>query len=98
MEFNIEQKGNEVVCKIGGRLNTEAATELFEKVNGLVVQSEGKSLVMDCSQLEYISSSGLRLFLKIRKQRNAAVTIIGMNSDIKQIFELTKIDTFFAFE
>ena len=91
------QNGDKVVCTLSGRLNTEVATGLCSQVDELIVQAQGKQLVIDCSGLEYISSSGLRLFLKIRKQCGGTVVIKGMQPDIKQIFTLTKIDSFFEF-
>lgn len=98
MGFNIEQNGSKVVCTLSGRLNTEVATELCAQVDELIAQSQGKQLAIDCYGLEYISSSGLRLFLKIRKQISGTILIKGMKPDIKQILTLTKIDEFFEFE
>ncbi len=97
MNFNIEQSGSEVICTLSGRLNTEVATGLCNQVDELIAQAQGKHLVIDCSGLEYISSSGLRLFLKIKKQLNGTITIKSMKPDIKQILTLTKIDSFFDF-
>lgn len=91
------QNGDKVVCTFSGRLNTEVATGLCSQVDELIAQSQGKQLVIDCSELEYISSSGLRLFLKIKKQLSGVVTIKNMKPDIKQILKLTKIDSFFEF-
>lgn len=97
MNFNIEQNGDKVVCTFSGRLNTEVASGLCAQVEELIAQAQGKQLVIDCSELEYISSSGLRLFLKIKKQLSGVVTIKNMKPDIKQILKLTKIDSFFEF-
>ncbi len=98
MDVSIEQNGNKVVCTLSGRLNTEVATGLLCQVDELIAQSQGKQLIIDCSGLEYISSSGLRLFLKIRKQISGTISVKGMKPDIKQILTLTKIDEFFEFE
>ncbi len=98
MSFNIEQNGDDVVCTLSGRLNTEVATGLCNNVDELISQAKGKNLTIDCSKLEYISSSGLRLFLKIKKQICGTVVLKGVTSDIKQILALTKIDTFFTFK
>ncbi|MCQ2336573.1 MAG: STAS domain-containing protein [Paludibacteraceae bacterium] len=98
MRFNVEQNGSEIICTLSGRLNTEVATGLCNQVDELIVQAQGKHLVIDCSGLEYISSSGLRLFLKIKKQLDGVITIRNMKPDIKQILTLTKIDEFFEFE
>ena len=49
-------------------------------------------LVLDCSELTYISSSGLRIFLSIRKAAATAggnVIIEGLSSEIRQVFMMT---------
>lgn len=97
MNFNVEQNGSEIICTLSGRLNTEVASGLCAQIDELIAQAQGKQLVIDCSELEYISSSGLRLFLKIKKQLGAVIILKNMKPDIKQIFALTKIDSFFEF-
>ena len=60
MEVVIVQKGEETVIKIKGRLDTNTARECEEKVLP-VWENPGVKVCVDCSDLEYVSSSGLRL-------------------------------------
>jgi anti-sigma B factor antagonist len=49
-------------------------------------------ITLDCKDLEYISSSGLRLFLTIRKEASAkggTVIIQNINDDIRKVFMMT---------
>ena len=49
-------------------------------------------VILDCTQLEYISSSGLRLFLGVLKSAKASghkVFLKGMNDDLKAVFTMT---------
>lgn len=66
MEVVIDQKGEETVIKIKGRLDTNTARECEEKVLP-VWENPGVKVCVDCSDLEYVSSAGLRLFLIITK-------------------------------
>ena len=60
------KKGEETVIKIKGRLDTNTARECEEKVLP-VWENPGVKVCVDCSDLEYVSSAGLRLFLNITK-------------------------------
>ena len=83
--------GNPVVAKLQGRLDTTAAVEVtpeFQKLN----QYAAGQLVIDCGELKYISSSGLRLLLTLRKEvaaKNGKLQIRNMSEDILQIFKIT---------
>ena len=66
MEVVIDQKGEETVIKIKGRLDTNTARECEEKVLP-VWENPGVKVCVDCSDLEYVSSAGLRLFFNITK-------------------------------
>ena len=60
MEVVIDQKGEETVIKIKGRLDTNTARECEEKVLP-VWENPGVKVCVDCSDLEYVSSAGLVL-------------------------------------
>ena len=91
MEININTQGNETVAALNGRLDTLAAQEVAEQFETLA-QKAGGTIVLDCSQLEYISSSGLRLFLTLRKAaatKGDKVIIRDINYDVRSVFMIT---------
>ena len=82
---------NPIVAKLQGRLDTTAATNItsdFQNLN----QYADEHIVIDCSELVYISSSGLRLLLALRKEvaaKNGKLQIRNINEDILQVFKIT---------
>ena len=87
----IIENGNPVVAKLQGRLDTAAAIKVASDFQDLNQYAAGH-IVIDCGELEYISSSGLRLLLSLRKEvaaKNGKLQIRNMNEDIQQIFKLT---------
>lgn len=91
MQININTQGNETVAALRGRLDTPAAQELAEQFD-ILAGKAGGTVVLDCSQLEYISSSGLRLFLTLRKAaatKGGKVIVRGINSDVRSVFMIT---------
>ena len=78
-----------ITLKIIGRLDTTTAPELEATVDGCIAGL--KELEMDCSELEYVSSAGLRVILKAQKLMNAQGTmkVIHVNETIMEVFEIT---------
>ncbi len=91
MKTEIVESGNQVIAKFIGRLDTAAAVQTSEDVKPLL-EAEQKEIVLDCTELEYISSSGLRIFLAIRKEaatHGSKVVVSNINADIRQVFMMT---------
>ena len=87
----IIENANPVVANLQGRLDTAAAAEIAPDFQALAEQAD-KHIVLDCSQLEYISSSGLRLFLALRKEsaaKGGKLQVRAINADIRQVFMMT---------
>jgi anti-sigma B factor antagonist len=62
---------------------------------------DGHDIVLDCTKLDYISSSGLRLFLsllKAAKPKGSHVFITGMNDNLRQVFAMTGFTNLFEFK
>ena len=97
MKTEIQQQGDTVTAILEGRLDTAAAPETEKELQPLY-ELTGQTIVFDCSKLEYISSSGLRIFLgvlKNAKPKGSRVSIIGLNPDLKNIFAMTGFNHLF---
>ena len=78
-----------VSLKIIGRLDTSTAPELEATIDGCVAGI--KELVLDCSELEYVSSAGLRVILKAQKLMNTQgnMKLTHVNETIMEVFDIT---------
>ena len=79
---------NAYTVKLVGRIDTNNSTQTEEKIKA---ELEGKSfdaLVLDCSKLDYISSSGLRIILRLKKKYDKT-SITNVNQDVYSILETT---------
>ncbi|MBQ5985572.1 MAG: STAS domain-containing protein [Bacteroidales bacterium] len=95
-----EQEKDVLVAKFSGRLDTPASGEAAAAVQPLIDSAE-KTIILDCGDLTYISSSGLRIFLSIRKaaaSKGGRVIIRGINNEIRQIFVMTGFLNLFEVE
>ena len=100
MNTTIEEIDGKFVATLSGEMDTVAADEA-EKVLQPLYESNGKDVIIDCTDLEYIASSGLRILLRILKASKASgskVTLRGVNDDIKNVLELTGFISIFELE
>ena len=91
MEVHITETEGTMTARLVGRLDTPAAVEVTHEIQPLLDHAE-KTLVLDCKDLSYISSSGLRIFLTIRKAAGAKggkVIVKDINNEIRQVFMMT---------
>jgi anti-anti-sigma factor len=100
MKTTIQQQDGNLVAVLEGRLDTAAAAATEKELQPLY-DCEGKNIVFDCSKLEFISSSGLRLFLgvlKAAKPKGSKVCITGMSNELKDVFTITGFTSLFEFK
>lgn len=100
MELTIKDNGDSIVGILNGRLDTAAST-LFARDMQPLMDNANKLIILDCTDLKFISSSGLRLLLSLRKQSIAQkgdITIKGVSDEVKQVFTITGFYSLFNFE
>ena len=83
------REGDLLRMELRGRLDTLSSPDFLESFTAQ--DKDLREVEIDCSALEYISSSGLRVLLKIVK--NCCVTLLDPNEDVCEVMEKTGIDT-----
>ena len=99
MKINIQRNGDEVVVALNGELDTVTTAQMGEELNR-IIEMASNQLIIDCKDLEYISSSGLRFFMQLKRQseqQNGTVTLINMNQDVKEVFRISGFHHIFNF-
>jgi anti-anti-sigma factor len=100
METIIEEQGKIAIVTLKGRLETSESEEVQEKMTSLY-EKDLERIIIDCKDLEYIASSGLRiLFLRLRKIKPKGTDVVIRNcSDLlKTVFDSTGFSLLFTFE
>lgn len=73
---------------VEGRIDASNAAEAEEKIFNIKNDNTGKHTVVDADKLEYISSAGLRVILRLRKEE-PKLAIINVASDVYEVFDMT---------
>ena len=89
MTINKKENGNELEIAVVGRLDTTTAPQLETELKRSI---DGKEVLdFDFSELEYLSSAGLRVLLAAQKVMNkqGKMVIRHVNETIMEVFETT---------
>lgn len=100
MKVEISETDGQLMATLQGEMDTAAAIEA-EKTLQILYKSNGRDVVIECKDLEYIASSGLRILLGILKGAKASgseVVMRHVNDDIKNVFRMTGFISIFKFE
>ena len=73
---------------VEGRIDASNAAEAEEKIFAMKNGNPGKHTVVDADKLEYISSAGLRVILRLRKE-DPKLAIINVAADVYEVFDMT---------
>lgn len=93
MQTQVSKVNGIVTIVITGRIDMNTSPELQAAIDS----TEGQTLILDFSGVEYISSAGLRTLFAAYQKYNGDMTIKGANKDVMDIFAMTGFDSVFLF-
>lgn len=86
--MNSKFENDQLTIFLQGRIDSSNAAEVEAELTEIISQNGGSSLVVDVEGLEYISSAGLRIVLRLRKQF-ADMKVVNASSEVYDIFDMT---------
>ena len=98
MEIKEESRGNVKIVGLRGRLDANSSRNVEKQLQALIDQRE-KRLVLDLSELTYISSLGLRVFIVVAKEMqkvNGKLALAKLNEHIYEIFKIAGFTRIFT--
>lgn len=95
MEIEKTESADGVTLKLSGCLDTAASAAFAEAIGAT---AGAKALTLDMTGLEFIASSALRTLVATKKARGSGfpITLTGMNEVVREVFDVTGLDTVFA--
>ena len=100
MEVTVKKLDGVTTVTLDGRLDTPASPEVSAKLEPVLQDASG-TIILDCGRMSYISSSGLRIFLTLRKAAAAAggkVIVRGLTPEVRSVFMMTGFLNLFQIE
>ncbi len=82
---------NEIMSIIAleSRFTSDTAEQAEAGLNELLSTCPNRKVCLDFSEVEYISSAGLRCLLRIRQEQQRDITIIEARNEVYDVFEMT---------
>ena len=89
MTMEIKRNAEETIITIDGRLDTTTAPALEKAINEDI--GDAKNLVLDLTNLQYISSAGLRVLLGAQKkmQKIGSMKVVNVCETVMEVLEMT---------
>lgn len=97
MTIDIRKTADSTVAVLCGSFDTLAAESIAGEFESLKDSLDG-NVVLDCTAVDYISSSGLRLLLSLRKAakaKNKVITLLNVHPNIMEVLTVTHFDRMF---
>lgn len=87
--MKISADGGKLIFFPEGRIDAANAADVEKEISGALAQHGGADIIFDAEGLEYISSAGLRVLLKVQKSMDRPLRVINVSRDVYEIFETT---------
>ena len=91
MDIKITRQENKTMVVLNGRIDTSNADQFQQDVAPLM-EGENPDIDIDCTDMSYTSSQGLRIFLMLQKSvmaRKGKLVMRNMNPQVKEVFDIT---------
>ena len=98
MAFNMTQK--EDVWALEGRIDA-TTSESFQETLLVAVKKTKADIILDCKNLDFVSSAGLRVFLIAQKtmtEKKLSLVLRNVPNSINKVFAMTGFDKFLKIE
>jgi len=98
MEIHETKQDAAVILSVKGRVDASSSAGLEQRLLGLIESGE-RRIVVDCAQLDYISSAGLRALLVAVKRLNASggkMALGDLKDEIREVFDIAGFSSIFS--
>ena len=95
MRYNVEQET--LTIYLEGELNTFTSEQVEKDVEQIMSENTFNKVILDLEHLRYISSTGLRIIVRI-KQKYSDTSIVNAQSSVYAIFKMVGFDNMMKIE
>lgn len=98
MEISKEKRNGITCLKIKGSLDATNASTAKKDIRDAMAAEGGVNLIIDFSDLQYISSAGLRVILVIAKDinaKNGKIVLCSMTNEVREDFKISGFSSIF---
>lgn len=102
MSLETRAAGDSIVAYLKGRIDVHMASEIESHLQKIIKDSPDFNIVLNLKDVEYMSSSGLRVFVSIMRllrETNHSLKLTNLSVAVKKVFEVVELmDMFEIYE
>ena len=83
-----KSENGKITVFLSGKIDSTNAEAVGAEIDGILSENAHEEVALDVEKLEYISSAGLRVVLRLRKAE-PTLTVVNASSEVYEIFEMT---------
>jgi anti-sigma B factor antagonist len=83
-----------IVVYLSGRMDVHLSADIENELNKLITEDAKSNIILDLKNVEYMSSSGLRIFvatMRQLKESKRALRLCNLNYAVKKVFEVVEL-------
>ncbi|MEL3972881.1 anti-sigma factor antagonist [Rossellomorea oryzaecorticis] len=92
LSIDMQEKENELFVKVAGEIDAYTAPKLKETLHPSAEAENDKDIVVDLSEVSYMDSTGLGVFVGLFKTINARggqLKLVGLSDRLQRLFDIT---------
>ncbi len=100
MEITKKETDNAIVVVLNGRIDA-GSTESADKYFSSLISENDQNIIVDCENMDYINSSGLRIMImSLKKQvaKEKKLLLCNLQKNIKEVFQFSGFTNLFDIE
>ncbi len=94
MELKTREMNQCVVIYLSGRMDVHLASDVETQLNEIIKQSDKSSVILNLEDVEYMSSSGLRVFvslMRVLKEKKRSLKLCNLSVAVRKVFEVVEL-------
>ncbi len=94
MDLNKRRQDDVIIIYLSGRLDVHLSSDIEKEINRIISENPEVHLLLDLTDVEYMSSSGLRIFvstMRILRDNQKKLKLCNINSAVRKIFEVVEL-------
>ncbi len=98
MNLKTKTADNVIVVNLEGRFDVYISSDVEKEINSIIYSEEGKHLLLNMKDVEYMNSSAVRIimsFHKLLRETNRILKFCNINDSIKIIFDVLELEEMF---
>lgn len=96
MDVLVKNSGDIAIVEVEGSIDSKTAPDLQQSILNII--DETNKIILDLSQVSFVSSAGLRVLLLVYRQlktKDGKVVLVGVSEEIKEVMFMTGFINFF---